>query len=900
MRVALAALSLSVLCILSSSGTRLHAQASTQNESLVALLRRLEQVVQRGDTAAYLQLLTDTADRSRANDFASAELIPGATRVVIQERDRQPLQGTLPDDGYQLMVDTFIERGGRARIATWMIGVKRIGPSGSEREWAIADEERVSSVESLYRLALNATKQYSARDLKLSSEDLDLTLATGSVFAIDVDQGVTGLVLLGSGTVRFHPAPETEQGQVKIFCGATALESKFDTLYVRINPYDFESAVTTASLQPQAVDPRELRRAQELFRTESPKSFVLDLGDLSRDAWSLLPAPGDFLAEIHTRRYDTLTYARSGGEAEDITLFDRKHHRNISIYPSKQRLASRGRFYTEDESADYDVLDYDVDVAVTPDRQWIDGRARLTLRVRAYSLATMTLKLADSLAVQSIVSREQGRLFGIRVRNQNSVVVSLPSSVARDSIMSLTVTYAGRLEPQSADRETLALAQRVASPEDVPVLMTPEAKTLYSSRSFWYPQATTSHYATATLRVTIPAALECVASGELEAGYPVVIPAKDPAQNRKMYLFVANQPLRYLAMIISRFSRAETVTIAFPPASDGVGQPPLAGKVYHSLNLSVEANPRQVGRSRDLVERAADIATFYYSLVGDMPYPTFTIALIENDLPGGHSPAYFAALNQPLPTSNLSWRNDPAAFTGFPDFFIAHELAHQWWGQAIGWRNYHEQWLSEGFAQYFAALYAQRERGDDTFASVMKQCRRWAMDMSDQGPIYLGYRLGHIRNEGRVFRALVYNKSATVLHMLRRLVGDDPFMRGLRRFYRTSRFKKVGTEDFRAAMEKETGKSLERFFERWVYGATLPRVKFSYRIDGSDVVLRAEQLGDVFDLPLTVSLQYDNGKSVELMMPVTDREAEMRVPLAGTLRGVDISKEDGTLAEIVR
>ena len=512
----------------------------------------------------------------------------------------------------------------------------------------------------------------------------------------------------------------------------------------------------------------------------------------------------------------------------------------------------------------------------------------------------MTLKLADSLAVQSIVSREQGRLFGIRVRNQNSVVVNLPSSVARDSIMSLTVTYAGRLEPQSADRETLALAQRVASPEDVPVLMTPEAKTLYSSRSFWYPQATTSHYATATLRVTIPAALECVASGELEAGYPVVIPAKDPAQNRKMYLFVANQPLRYLAMIISRFSRAETVTIAFPPASDGIGQPPLAGKVYHSLNLSVEANPRQVGRSRDLVERAADIATFYYSLVGDMPYPTFTIALIENDLPGGHSPAYFAALNQPLPTSNLSWRNDPAAFTGFPDFFIAHELAHQWWGQAIGWRNYHEQWLSEGFAQYFAALYAQRERGDDTFASVMKQCRRWAMDMSDQGPIYLGYRLGHIRSEGRVFRALVYNKSATVLHMLRRLVGDDPFMRGLRRFYRTSRFKKVGTEDFRAAMEKETGKSLERFFERWVYGATLPRVKFSYRIDGSDVVLRAEQLGDVFDLPLTVSLQYDNGKSVELMMPVTDREAEMRVPLAGTLRGVDISKEDGTLAEIVR
>jgi hypothetical protein len=118
MRVPVAALSLSVLCILSSSGTRLQAQAAAQNESLTALLRKLEQVVQSGDSAAYLQLLTDSADRTRATDFTSTELIPGATRVVIQERDRQPLPGTLPDNGYSLLVDAFVEYGARARIAT--------------------------------------------------------------------------------------------------------------------------------------------------------------------------------------------------------------------------------------------------------------------------------------------------------------------------------------------------------------------------------------------------------------------------------------------------------------------------------------------------------------------------------------------------------------------------------------------------------------------------------------------------------------------------------------------------------------------------------------------------------------------------------------------------------------
>ena len=149
--------------------------------------------------------------------------------------------------------------------------------------------------------------------------------------------------------------------------------------------------------------------------------------------------------------------------------------------------------------------------------------------------------------------------------------------------------------------------------------------------------------------------------------------------------------------------------------------------------------------------------------------------MVEDQLPGGHAPGYFAMINNPPPVSPYNWRNDPAAFQGFPEFFLAHELAHQWFGQAVGWKNYHEQWLSEGFAQYFAALYAKERRGEGAFRDVLRQFRRWAMEDSDQGPIYLGYRLGHIKGESTVFRALVYNKGAAVLHMLRRLLGDEAF-----------------------------------------------------------------------------------------------------------------------------
>ena len=873
------------------------ARAQQDEVGVRLLLDRVERVVRAGDAAAYFALMSEGANRNRAREFAGTELMPGVSRSVLQERDRLALTGTVAGNGYRLMVDVMAEFGSRARVATWQLDIRRTGPAGTEFEWTIADQERISSVESIYRVSLNAAKQFAARDLKISAEDLELTLSEGSVFVAEIEGGVTALVLLGKGTINFHPAPATEKGQVRIFCGSDTLESRFDAAYLRINPGDFESFFPASALQAVAVDARALKRAQEIFKEESPKSFVIDLGDLSREPWTLLPGGGDFLAEMHTRRFDTLTYARSGTEPEDITLFDRRRHHNIAIYASKLKLAQRGPFFNEDDLTDYDVLDYDIDLSATPERQWIEGRAQIRLKVRSFVLGTLTFRLADSLVVQSIQSYQFGRLFGIRVKNQNTLVVNLPQPLGRDSELNLTITYAGRLEPQTPDREALALLGDGQPPrDDVALMISAEPSYLYSSRSFWYPQSTVSDYATARLRLSVPPSLDCVASGELDAGFPGILPGKDPSLNRKIYVFTAAQPLRYLAFIMSRFVRAETATIGFP----GDGDPGVAGKTYRALNLSAEANPRQVQRGREVADRAADIAQFYESLIGDSPYSSFTVAIVESDLPGGHSPGYFAMLNQPLPSSTLVWRNDPASFSNYPDFFLAHELAHQWWGQAVGWRNYHEQWLSEGFAQYFAALYAQHQKGDETFVSMLRQLRKWGIDASDQGPVSLGYRLGHIRGESRVFRALVYNKGAAVLHMLRRLSGDEAFFRGLRRFYRDSRFRKVGTEDFRLAMERETGMSLERFFQQWIYGSTIPRVKVGYRVEGTDVVLRVEQIGEVFDLPVTVTLQYADRKPVEVLVAMTEQVVERRVPLAGALRGVEISKDDGMLAEIVK
>jgi aminopeptidase N len=182
----------------------------------------------------------------------------------------------------------------------------------------------------------------------------------------------------------------------------------------------------------------------------------------------------------------------------------------------------------------------------------------------------------------------------------------------------------------------------------------------------------------------------------------------------------------------------------------------------------------------------------------------------------------------------------------------------------------------------------------------MRQMRKWAIDESDQGPISLGYRLGHIQGDTRITRALIYDKGALVLHMLRGLVGDDAFFRGLQRFYRASRFRSAGTIDFQVAMEAEARRPLDRFFDRWIYGSALPQLNFSYRVEGGDAVLRVEQVGDVFDLPVTVTLQYADRTSTDVLIPVTDRIVDLRVRLTGALRTAEISKEDFSLATITK
>ncbi|HYB97107.1 MAG TPA: M1 family aminopeptidase [Vicinamibacterales bacterium] len=889
--------------------------------SIQAFLKELETSIVSMDRQRWTSLLSPAANREQSLGFFDAMVPQGITRVVVKERDRVELQGTLPGEGFRLVVEVFIETGARGRIATWRLDIRR--PRGEDigaQPWRVVAEDRLASIEGLHRLTLNAEKQYAAKNLVLRAVDFELRLPDGDVFVAETPEGLTAIVLIGDGTMVFQPMPKEEKGQLKLFAGTETLETPFTTAFVRLSPYEFERRLTDDMLVPVALDSRDYRRALQVFDEGLPKSFNLDLSDLSRDVWSLLPQPGDFVAEVNTRRFDHLTYARSTGEAEDVTLFQRARKRNIAAYASEHKLAARGRFFDEDDLVDYDVINYDVDASFTPEREWMEGRTRLSLRIKSLSTGVLTLRFNDNLNVSSVSSDEFGRLLFLRVRNQNSILVNLPQPVSRDFLMTLTIAYAGRIPRQTAQEELIEVDQRTAQPDDV-VVVQPEPKWLFSNRSYWYPQNQVSDYASAHIRMIVPAEYAVVASGIPEPGSPAptaaaIVDGSSRVVPRVAYTFAAPQPVRYLGMVVSKMQRTDAATVALdivpanapPPDMRGASTlaqqitrlntaaavPPVGAR--NTVVLRVDAVRRQESRAAAAMANGADILQLYASLTGDVPYASITMALVEDELPGGHAPGYFAMINNPPPVTQVSWRNDPAMFQGFPEFFLAHELAHQWFGQAVGWKNYHEQWLSEGFAQYFAALFAREKRGENAFREILRQFRRWSVETSDQGPVYLGYRLGHIKGDSRVFRALVYNKGAAVLHMLRRVIGDEAFFGGIKTFYAENRYRKAGTDDLRKAMETASKRDLARFFERWIYDNGIPRVRYSTVVEGQELVVRFEQTGDIYDIPVTVAVTYGDGKTAEFVVVANEALTEARLPLTGNPRSIDTNPDGAALA----
>src|SRR5688572_30527864 len=238
-------------------------QTVSGTDGVERLLARLETLLRTGNPDGFAALTDNRSSPEQIQQFAADVFRPDTVRVIVNERDRSPLEGAAPGTGYRLVVEMFTETAGRARILTTLLDVRR--PVGSDNDaWRITGAQGLTTVEGLYRLRLNSSMRFAARGLTIAAIDLLITLEEGHVYLVESDAGTTGLVLFGRGVMRFTPGSVGEQGQLRIFAGSTDLSAQFDAAFVRLHPSQYEQRVSTERLTPAPLDARQLRRAQEV------------------------------------------------------------------------------------------------------------------------------------------------------------------------------------------------------------------------------------------------------------------------------------------------------------------------------------------------------------------------------------------------------------------------------------------------------------------------------------------------------------------------------------------------------------------------------------------------------------------------------------------------------------
>ncbi len=191
------------------------------------------------------------------------------------------------------------------------------------------------------------------------------------------------------------------------------------------------------------------------------------------------------------------------------------------------------------------------------------------------------------------------------------------------------------------------------------------------------------------------------------------------------------------------------------------------------------------------------------------------------------------------------------------DSLVAHEIAHQWFGDSVTESDWDDVWLSEGFATYFALLFTEHYEGREAFVTGLKRARQIVAEAEVKTP---GQPIVHrnLDDPSKVLNAFVYQKAAWVLHMLRGIVGTENFWKGIGAYYARYRDGNANSAEFQQAMEEQCGQRLGWFFDQWLRRPGSPLLKGSWHYDAAshkvNVELEQTQAGEAYRLPIEVSV----------------------------------------------
>lgn len=228
----------------------------------------------------------------------------------------------------------------------------------------------------------------------------------------------------------------------------------------------------------------------------------------------------------------------------------------------------------------------------------------------------------------------------------------------------------------------------------------------------------------------------------------------------------------------------------------------------------------------------------------------------------------------------------------FEDTFV-HELAHQWWGNAVGPKSWKDIWLNEGFASYCEALYYEAVSGKEALQSTMlsKYSSTFNGTLAEPAP-YL-------------FTRIMYDKGAWVLHMLRWETGDSTFFKILRKYFESYKYSNASISDFKLVCENVSGKNLDKFFDQWVYSHG--QIELEYKTetessaDDSKLKIHLAQVQEdynEFHFPLEVNLKFKDSSEENYRFNIVSRDTVLQISIKNLPESVNFDPNRWLLAQI--
>jgi len=477
------------------------------------------------------------------------------------------------------------------------------------------------------------------------------------------------------------------------------------------------------------------------------------------------------------------------------------------------------------EDRSYDVRHYKI--SVEPDflNRLVTAAAEITL-VPLNSADTAIWFHASGLDFTSVTCG--GKPVSFRTES-GKVYLSFPQRLQKGKLLTIQFTY-------RMDHPEKGLYFRV------PTVTTPYRRLQFWTQGedrdshFWFPCFDyPSDKATSEVLITVADSLKALSNGRL------VEKVRNRKSGKTTWHWKQEKP-HSVYLIMAAAGDYEIV-------KENAGKVPLEYWVYPDLKKEgvrgFSATPR--------------ILKFYEDYTGmTYPWEKYAQIVIQDFMFGGMENTTATTMQDE--SVNLT---DADLLDGGSDALVAHELSHQWWGNVVTCKDFRHLWLNESFATYFETLYTERFKSQEDFETEIYD-NQYAGIQSD-------------RSQGRrpvfhpeSFTANLYPRGASILHMLRFILGDEGFQQSLRHYLKKHQFQPVTTENLMTAIEEVTGQNLYWFFDEWIYKAGYPQFDISYSLDSASGLLsvRVQQtqvldsLTGIFKTPFLLEIDQNSGREL--------------------------------------